>query len=282
SSTSTKVPRNSAIISPPRFWRIRTQRPGWRACDRVELIAGLPVLRKSCESVLRGAALVACPLTVGSRGAGNNTIRSTLSYGGYGAGMPGTVQAVERAAAILRLLAVRGTPLALGEIAAALGLAKTTAHGLLRTLLEVDFVSQEPGSGRYVLGDTLRHLGAGSVDVNELRSKSMNWADTLASRSGEAVRLATSGDDGVVVIHHVFRPDDTVQRLDTGAVLPAHATALGKLLVAHDDTLAATVRAADRPAFTRRTVTASVELDRELAGVREAGWIAEIGQFRPG
>jgi len=196
--------------------------------------------------------------------------------------MPGTVQAVERAAAILRLLAVRGTPLALGEIAAALGLAKTTAHGLLRTLLEVDFVSQEPGSGRYILGDTLRHLGAGSVDVNELRSKSMNWADTLASRSGEAVRLATSGDDGVVVIHHVFRPDDTVQRLDTGAVLPAHATALGKLLVAHDDTLAATVRAADRPAFTRRTVTASVELDRELAGVREAGWIAEIGQFRPG
>src|SRR5699024_5338129 len=195
SSTSTKVPRNSAIISPPRFWRIRTQRPGWRACDRVELIAGLPVLRKSCESVLRGAALVACPLTVGSRGAGNNTIRSTLSYGGYGAGMPGTVQAVERAAAILRLLAVRGTPLALGEIAAALGLAKTTAHGLLRTLLVVDFVSREPGSGRYTLGDTLRHLGAGSVDVNELRSKSMNWADTLASRSGEAVRLATSGDD---------------------------------------------------------------------------------------
>ena len=149
--------------------------------------------------------------------------------------MPGTVQAVERAAAMLRLLAVRGTPLGVSELAAALGLAKTTAHGILRTLFEVDFVSQEPGSGRYVLGETLRNLGAGAVDVNELRSRSMNWADTLASRSGETVHLASSGEDGVVVIHHVFRPDDSAQRLETGAVLPAHATALGKVLLAHDD-----------------------------------------------
>jgi len=195
--------------------------------------------------------------------------------------MPGTVQAVERAAAMLRLLAVRGTPLGVSEIAAALGLAKTTAHGILRTLFEVDFVAQEPDSGRYMLGETLRHLGSSSVDVNELRSRAMNWADTLASRSGEAVHIATPDTDGVVVIHHVFRPDDTANRLDTDTVLPAHATALGKLLVAHDDALAGRVHAGERPAFTRRTVTASVELDRELAGVREAGWLAEIGQFRP-
>lgn len=195
--------------------------------------------------------------------------------------MPGSVQSVERAAAILRLLAVRATPLGAGEIAAALGLPKTTAHGILRTLFEVDFVAQEPGSGRYYLGETLRHLGSSYVDVNELRSKAMNWADTLASRSGEAVHLATPGERGVVIVHNVFRPDDTTQEMETGAVLPAHATALGKALVAHDDALAAAVRAGERPAFTRRTVTDSAELDRELTGVRDAGWVAEVGQFRP-
>lgn len=195
--------------------------------------------------------------------------------------MPGRVQSVERAAAILRLLAVRGSPLGAGDIATALGLPKTTAHGLLRTLFEVDFVAQEPSTGRYLLGETLRQLGSEYVDVNALRSRAMNWADTLASRSDEAVRLTTPVEDGVVVVHHVFRPDDTAQQLDTGTVLPAHATAFGKLLLAHDEALAGRVRAGERPAFTRRTVTTDVDLDRELVGVREAGWIAEVGQFRP-
>lgn len=195
--------------------------------------------------------------------------------------MPGKVQSVERAAAILRLLAVRGEPLGAGDIAVALGLAKTTAHGILRTLFEVDFVAQEPSTGRYLLGETLRHLGTDYVDINALRSRAMNWADTLASRSGETVRLTTPVGNGVVVVHHVFRPDDSEQQLDTGTVLPAHATAFGKLLVAHDEALAGRVRAGERPAFTRRTVTTNVELGRELVGVREAGWIAEVGQFRP-
>ena len=48
--------------------------------------------------------------------------------------MPGSVQSVERAAAILRLLAEENEPLGLAQIASALGLAKSTVHGILRTL----------------------------------------------------------------------------------------------------------------------------------------------------
>src|SRR5699024_5509277 len=143
-----------------------------------------------------------------------------------------SVQSVERAAAVLRLLARRSTPLGIGEIAASLGLAKATAHGIVRTLLRVDFIEQDSDSSKYRLGTALLHLGAGYVDVNELRSRAMNWADALAGRSGETVRIATPAEGGVLVVHHVFRPDDTAQSLEVGAVLPAHATALGKALLA--------------------------------------------------
>lgn len=54
----------------------------------------------------------------------------------------------------MQLLAVENEPMRLAQIAAALGLAKGTAHGLLHTLHEVGFVEQEP-SGRYRLGPGL-------------------------------------------------------------------------------------------------------------------------------
>jgi DNA-binding IclR family transcriptional regulator len=53
-----------------------------------------------------------------------------------------TVQSVERAAAMLRLLADEDEPIGLAKIASALGLAKGTAHGLLRTLQDVGFIEQ--------------------------------------------------------------------------------------------------------------------------------------------
>ena len=76
-----------------------------------------------------------------------------------------------------------------------MGLASGTAHGILRTLQLVGFVEQDKESGKYQLGAALLHLGTSYLDVNELRSRAINWADPLAARSGEAVRLGTFSID---------------------------------------------------------------------------------------
>ncbi|MFI5841726.1 IclR family transcriptional regulator [Catenuloplanes sp. NPDC051500] len=194
--------------------------------------------------------------------------------------MPGPVQSIERAAAMLRLLATSpGRRLGIVEIARSLDLAKGTAHGIMRTLQRVGFVEQDP-DGKYLLGTALLHLGTSQLDVNELRSRSINWADPLAARSGEAVRIGTVREGHVLVVHHVFRPDDTLQTLDTGALLPLHATALGKVLLAYDSSAFASLRTLE--AFTRRTVTSPRELARSLTAVRDAGWAFEAGEMTPG
>src|SRR5215472_12900909 len=191
--------------------------------------------------------------------------------------MPGPVQSIERAAAILRLLARGSGRLGVGEIAASLGLAKGTTHGILRTLQGVGFVEQDKSSGKYQLGATLLHLGTSYLDVNELRSRAINWADALASRSGEAVRIGTPLDGKVLVVHHVFRPDDTLQALDVGSLLPLHATALGKVLLAYDaDVADSLLHQSDFAPFTRRTLTTSAALGKAIAEVREQGWAAEV------
>ncbi|MEU3859924.1 IclR family transcriptional regulator [Streptomyces sp. NPDC028722] len=192
--------------------------------------------------------------------------------------MAGPVQSIERAAAILRLLAGGPRRLGLGEVAASLGLAKGTAHGILRTLQHVDFVEQDAATGKYQLGAALLHLGTSYLDVNELRSRSLNWADALAARSGEAVRLGTPLEGRVLVVHHVFRPDDTFQTLDVGSLLPLHASSLGKVLLAYG-------AAAVEPgleAYTRHTLVDPEQLARALAAVREAGWAAEIQEMSMG
>ncbi|WP_306839325.1 IclR family transcriptional regulator [Catenuloplanes nepalensis] len=193
--------------------------------------------------------------------------------------MPGSVQSIERAAAMLRLLAHSRGRLGIVEIARSLDLAKGTAHGIIRTLQRVGFVEQDE-AGKYRLGAALLHLGTSYLDVNELRSRSINWADPLAARSGEAVRIGTVLEGQVLVVHHVFRPDDSLQTLDVGSLLPLHATALGKVLLASDSAAFASLRTME--AFTRRTLVARRDLARELRTVRETGWASDVGELTPG
>jgi DNA-binding IclR family transcriptional regulator len=104
----------------------------------------------------------------------------------------------------------------------------------------------------------------------------------LAARSGEAVRIGMHLDGSVLVVHHVFRPDDTPQMLDVGALLPLHATALGKVLLAYDATVAGPLQRRRLASFTRRTIVKPAELARALGEVRSVGWASEAEEYLPG
>ena len=196
--------------------------------------------------------------------------------------VPGNVQSVERAAAILRLLADEDEPLALAQIATSLGLAKGTAHGIVRTLADVGFVEQDVPNGPYRVATEVFQLGRQArLDPNELRSRAINWTDALAARTGESVRVACLQLGRAVLAHHVFRADGGTQVLATGSVVPLHASALGKVLLAHDPAAARGILRQELPAFTHRTITDRVALHRELAGIRDVGWVGSVGELDP-
>ncbi|OKH65357.1 IclR family transcriptional regulator [Mycobacterium sp. SWH-M1] len=195
--------------------------------------------------------------------------------------MAGSVQSVERAAAMLRLLAVEDEPLGLAQVAAGLGLAKGTAHGLLRTLVDVGFVDQDAGSGRYRVGVDLLHLGSTTLDMNELRSLSLNWVDTLAARAGEAARIAAYREGRVVIAHHVFGSGPGHQVMDTGSTLSLHASALGKVLLAFDPGAARSIVGQPLESLTFRTITDRAQLLRELADIRYVGSAVSVEEAAP-
>ncbi|MGN6250313.1 MAG: IclR family transcriptional regulator [Marmoricola sp.] len=195
--------------------------------------------------------------------------------------MVARVQAVERAVGLLEVLAAETEPMRLTDLSAALGLAKGTTHGLVQTLRDLGWVDQD-ADGRYLVGALLTTLGAERFDVNEMRSRALNWADALAARTGAAVHVGVFHDGVLEVAHHVFRPDGSPQQNHTGARRPLHATAMGKVLLAFD---ARVVRALDPhglEGFTYRTVVDRSQLLRHLADVRDLGWAASVEEYRPG
>lgn len=197
--------------------------------------------------------------------------------------MPGTIQSVERAAALVRHLASRHEPVALADLALSVGLAKPTVHGLLRTLVDVGFVEQDDLTGGYRLAPEVLTLGYERIGSDELRSSAINWADALAARTGLAVRLAIVSRGEALVAHHVFRPDAVVdQRLETGSRVPLHATAVGKVLLAFDPSATRGLERVGLEPFTYRTMTDVPALLRHLADVRDQGVAVALEELAPG
>jgi DNA-binding IclR family transcriptional regulator len=189
------------------------------------------------------------------------------------------IQSIERAAAILRLLSGRKRRLGVVQLSGELGLPKGTVHGILQTLAGVGFVEQDDETGKYQLGAALLHMGSSYLDGNELRARALNWADALAARSGESVRIGTLHEGRVLVVHHVFRPDDSRQALEVGALHPAHATAMGKVLLAAYRYVAAELTAEELAPYTPATITGRDVLEAELRAVSERGWAQDVEEL---
>jgi len=177
---------------------------------------------------------------------------------------------------ILKALGQHPGRLGLADLSERVGLAKTTVHGLLRTLQEHGLVEQHFDTDKYQLGPELLQLGNSYLDLSELRSRSLAWSELLATRVGEAVRVGVPHGSGVLVVHHVFRPDASLQLLEVGALLPLHATALGKAMLAYfDDDYVADLVASGPPKLTGHTHVSAAALRRDLSTVRETGYAVE-------
>lgn len=183
----------------------------------------------------------------------------------------GTIQSVDRAARILRALAGGPRRLGVSQLADQLGLTRPTVHGLLQTLQAHGFVEQDRDSDKYQLAAGLLHLGTSYLDHNELRARSLVHAERLATSTGEAVRVGVLYGPSVMVVHHVFRPAAAFQVLEVGARLPAHASALGKAMLAWADPVTLSELTAEPlPRLTHKTLAAPGLL-AELETVRERG-----------
>ncbi len=184
-----------------------------------------------------------------------------------------TIQVLERAFAVLDLLASHQDPVSLKDISARTGLHPSTAHRILNDLTIGRYVDR-PQAGSYRLGMRLLELGNLVKARLDVRDAALSPMRELHKLTHQPVNLSMRQGDEIVYIERTYSERSGMQVVRAiGGRAPLHLTSVGKLFLAHDDTVR--VRAyATRTGLTghtRNSITDVGRLERELQAVRQTG-----------
>ncbi|MBF4762141.1 IclR family transcriptional regulator [Nocardioides islandensis] len=224
------------------------------------------------------AAAISAELSAGLS-AGVSTPGSEATNGDSQSG--GLVQSVDRALSILEVLARDGEA-GVTEIAADLGVHKSTAFRLLATLEAHRLVEQDGERGRYRLGvGNLRLAGATTARL-DLVQEARPVCRQLASETGETVNITVRAETSALYLDQVAGSSALQSHNWVGQHIPLHATSNGKVLLSEleDAQLKKAVR--ELPRYTDQTVTTMSKLVAELAHVREQGYALAVDELETG
>ncbi len=210
--------------------------------------------------------------------------RPTTGAGSNAPAPPRRIQVVDRALHALEELAEAPGGLGVSELGRRLGVDKSSAHRLLTTLLAHGFVRQNPHSGRYQLGLRLAGLGAIAVRGVDLTDVARPHLERLRDQTGEAASLAVLSDGEVLFLAKAVSQGALTVNQGVGSRMPAHCSALGKVLLAwsEDEAVARAIAQRGLARHTPRTIASEEELRRHLARVQEQGWALDDEEFAIG
>ncbi len=198
---------------------------------------------------------------------------------GAGGDGPALVQSVDRALAMLAVLADRGSA-GVTDLGAELGVHKSTASRLLATLEAHGLVEQLGERGMYRLGFGLVRLAGASAAQLDLTRLGREVCERLAAELDETVNLAVLDGDSAVNISQVHGSASVGVLNWVGRRTPLHATSSGKVLLAFGPEAARPPAPLER--FTPATITDAAVLERVLAEIRTRGWAATEGELELG
>jgi DNA-binding IclR family transcriptional regulator len=195
----------------------------------------------------------------------------------------GGVQSVDRAISVLEILARRGD-VGVSEVAAEIGVHKSTASRLLSALEDRDLVEQVGDRGRYQLGFGILRLAQAIPTRLDLVRQARPVLDELVGRIGETVNLAVLRSHYVVNVDQAMSPAAIASQNWVGELTPLHATSSGKVLLSGID---AAVRrqlldAAGLTRYTKHTITSRKVLEAQLLAAIDDGFATTYEEYEDG
>ena len=192
---------------------------------------------------------------------------------------PAAVKSADRTVELLELLSRTGEPLTLSEIQRELSYPKSSLFVLLRTLVARGWVETDRRGTGYSIGVRALLVGTSYLDRDPVIRAATRVLEELRAEVNETVHLARL--DGGDVVYLASRESAHQLRLTSrvGRRLPAHATSLGKALLAEhtDDEVDGLLPERLEP-LTPHTLTSRQELFADLAETRERGYAIERGE----
>lgn len=189
---------------------------------------------------------------------------------------------LRRAAAIVEFVAMEPAGVTVARLAENFGLPAATAYRVVRRLVDVGFLEGEGRHAAYVIGPALRRIANMVHGGGTFSAMAELVLQQIADRLGVSIYLAGFFENEVSLIQVKSPVSASAPSVHPGPTFRMHASASGKLLLAHQP--AATIDAIlAKPLekLTERTVTDPSRLRDQLEKIRQTGFAVSIGESDP-
>ncbi len=196
-------------------------------------------------------------------------------------------QSLERGLAILGCFTPERPVLGIADIADELGMSRSTTHRYVITLVALGYLEQG-ASRKYRLGLRVTDLGMSALNSTGLREHARPYLEELRQRTSYTTSVGVLDGTEVLYVDRVRsyrRGQNQVDLgLQAGSRVPAHATAMGKLLLAFlPDSQQREVLAEIKPVKRGpNTITSKKALRTELEKVRDDAFAVDDEELAPG
>jgi IclR family transcriptional regulator, acetate operon repressor len=188
--------------------------------------------------------------------------------------MPKAHSAIEKALLVVEHVAAEQRPVSLAALAAATDMPKQTVHRVLQQLEHAQAVQRSFRSGSYILGRRMRGLAVAALQATAATLPVRDELERLANQVGESANLGVLNGRRVRYLERVEYAWPLRFTISPNDELPAHAVAIGKLLLAHLPPALrhGLLRGVRFERFTDFTITDPDALEREFDQIVKAGY----------
>jgi DNA-binding IclR family transcriptional regulator len=183
------------------------------------------------------------------------------------------LSSVSKSLRILKAFDTQRSIWRVGELAEELNFSKSTVSRLIQTLVDEDFLTEDPNEPGYRLGSALLSLGGHYVSDSELYQEVAPVLNKLVLETGESAHIAVKNKHQVLYLNKQMGPFYSDIKTQIGALNPAHATSSGKVLLAHspEETIDI-ILTGELEAYTEHTLTNPIKLKKDFEQIRHQGY----------
>ena len=192
------------------------------------------------------------------------------------------IQSIERGLSVIQAFSHEHPDLTVSEAAKITDLSRPTVRRILLTLEELGHVHAI--NGRYTLTARVLSLGYAYISSKNIWEFTHPHMRKLVEQTEESTSIAVLDQTEIVYVARIPTKRIMSISLDVGSRLPAYATSMGQVLLAHlsppklDDYL----NSVELKSFTDKTIIDKELLMKKLEEIRSKGWASAEQQLEDG
>jgi len=189
-----------------------------------------------------------------------------------------------KAFSILEVISMNSEPTAMTEIIRRTGMTKPTAHRIVNLLVDMGFLDRDGFEAGFIEGSSLVGLAHRTLAASAPRSLRHSILQGISEEVGETCNYGVLNGSEVIYLDRVEGKWPLGLRFDAGSRVPAHCTAIGKLLLSRlpESDRYTLVNTMPKPAYTHNTITETLLLFDALEEIQRDGIGTDDQEFMHG